>query len=168
MKYTAINELNFFDFHDAELQKIDINGDSLIWRLCSLNATTQNSQNSFNEDMCIKEAEVIFEHFNIEEIVFPAYEVYDSDNNLIESVESITANPNEYDDILKKTLDSYCYIYSMEELSKLGNDKNKVCFNIDGGAGDYYITLSYSKSIIHWNEYEGKAWYENEKWKKQQ
>lgn len=168
MKYISIDELNYFDFHDAQLQKIDIDCDSLRWRLSSLNATTQNSQNSFNEDMCIKEAEVIFEHFNIEEIVFEAYKVYDSDNNLIESVEAIAANPNEYDNIFKKTLDSYCYIYSMEELSKLEDKKNMVCFNIDGGAGDYYITLSFYKSIVQWNEYNGKAWYENEKWKKQQ
>lgn len=101
MQYIAIDELSHFDFHDAELQKIDFNDGNMKWKLSSVNATKRNSQNSFNEDMCIKEAEIIFESFNINKIVFGAYEVYDSNQILIESVEAITANPNEYDNIKK-------------------------------------------------------------------
>jgi hypothetical protein len=165
MQYIAINELSNFDFHDAELQKIDFNDGNMKLQLSSVNATKQNSQNSFNKDMCIKETEIIFKSFNIEKIVFGAYEVYDSNEVLIESVEAITANPDEYDDILKNSLNDYCYIYSMEELLEI-EDRNLVCFNIDGGAGYYYLTLSFSKSIVQWNDYYGKAWYEYEKWKK--
>jgi len=165
MKYIAINELNRFEFHDAELQKIDFNDGNMRWQLSSVSATKQNSQNSFNEDMCIKEAEIIYESFNIEKIVFGAYQVYDANQVLIESVEAITANLDEYDDILINSLKHYCYIYSMEELLEI-EDRNLVCFNIDGGAGNYYLMFSFSKSIVQWNEYAGEAWYESEKWEK--
>lgn len=165
MRYVVINELNHFDFHDASLEKISYHEGNMIWKVSSVNATTESSQNNFNEDMCIKEAEVIFQNFNIEKIVFSAYEVYDSNQILIESIESITAKPNEYDDILNRSLEPYCYIYSMEELIEIEEEKYLACFNIDGGAGDYDITLSFTASTIQWNEYAGKAWYEHEKWK---
>jgi hypothetical protein len=61
---------------------------------------------------------------------------------------------------------SYCYISSMEELPMNEDKEYQICFDIDGGAGGYYLTLSYSKSIAQWDEYSGKAWYEDEKWKK--
>lgn len=163
MRYIAINELNHFEFHDAQLQKIDCNDVNMRWQLSVVNATIQNSQNNFDKDMCIKEAEILFENVQIEEIVFAAYKVYDSNEVLIESVEAKTANLNEYNDILRNTLSSYCYIYSMKELPKVDGKTHIVCFNIDGGAGNYYLTLSFTKSIVQWNKYNGKAWYEDEK-----
>lgn len=163
MKYIAINELNHFEFHDAELQKIDCNDENMRWQLSSVNATMQNSQNNLGKDMCIKEAEILFENIQIEEIVFAAYKVYDSNYVLIKSVGAKTANLDEYNDILKNTLSSYCYIYSFEELNKVDGKTHIVCINIDGGAGIYYLTISFTKSIVQWNEYSGKAWYEYEK-----
>lgn len=44
----------------------------------------------------------------------------------------------------------------------------RVCFNIDGGAGNYDLTLAFAKSIVSWDEFTGKAWYEDEKWKNRQ
>ncbi|SEP42141.1 hypothetical protein [Propionispora vibrioides] len=165
MKYVAIDELNHFSFHDAELQKIDIYEDKMRWLLSAINATVQNSQNSYDEDMCIIEAEIIFEHFKIENIVIGEYKVYDSSHKLIESVEAITVDADKYDDILKKTLNGYCYLYSMEELHT-DDDKNVVCFIIDGGDDTYHLTISFSKSTVIWDNYDGKAWYEHDKWKK--
>lgn len=85
---------------------------------------------------------------------------------MIESVEAKTANPDEYEDILRNTLGNYCYIFSMEELPINEDKKHHVCFNIDGGVGNYDLILSFSKSIVQWNEYSGEAWYEDRKWKK--
>jgi hypothetical protein len=165
MKYVAIDELNNFSFHDAKIQKIDLHDGNMTWQLSLVNATIENSQNEFDKDMCIEQAEIIFEHVCIVDIVFGAYKVF-SNHVLIESVEARSANPNEYNDILQKTLDDYCYIYSMKELPNADNETHLVCFHIDGGVGNYFLTLSFSKSIVQWNEYCGMAWYEDEKWKK--
>ncbi len=163
MNYTAIDELNHFNFHDAELYQIEFHDGSMKWQLSSINATKQNSQNSFDKDMCIKDAVIVFEHVKIEKIVFSAYKVYDSNNTMIKSEEAKTANPDEYDEILRSTLDDYCYIYSMEQLPDIEEKMQSVCFNIDGGAGNFYLTISFSKSLVQWNEYGGKAWYESER-----
>lgn len=101
MKYIAIDELNHFSFHDAELQKIDFHNGNMIWQLSAVNATIHNSQNSFDKDMCIEQAEIIFTDMNIIKIVFGAYKVFDSNNVLIESAEAKASSSNEFNDILK-------------------------------------------------------------------
>lgn len=70
MKYIAIDELNHFHFHDAKLENIDFRNENMIWQLSAVNATKKNSQNNFDKDMCIENAEVVFEHFNIIKIIF--------------------------------------------------------------------------------------------------
>jgi len=137
----------------------------MIWEVSAVNATTMNTQNKLEDDMCIEIAVITFENIFIESIVFGAYTVHDSNNNLIKSNDAILAEPSEYADILKNTLNGYCYIYSMEELPTVDNNQYRVCFNIDGGAGNYYLTIGFTKSIVTWNEYSGVAWYV--KWPKE-
>jgi hypothetical protein len=166
MRYVSVNELSHFQFHDSGISTIDFDKQRMVWEVEAVNATTSNSQNDFSEDMCIKNAIITFENPCIESIVFGAYQVFDSNRNLIESHEDVTAPPTEYADILKNTPQSYCYILSMDELPSDDADGYRACFNIDGGAGNYYLTMKFSKSIIKWEEYSGKAWYESEPFKK--
>ena len=165
MKYTSINELSCFEFHDANIEEIEFRDRNMVWRLSAVNATKENSQNSFDIDMCIDDAEIIFEDYEIVEIIFSAYEIFDSNQVLIESAEARTAMPDEYVHILSETLGNYCYILGMKQIPNK-DLRQKVCFDIDGGAGNYDLILSFSKSIVQWDEYNGKAWYEDEKWKK--
>jgi hypothetical protein len=76
MRYIATNELNHFNFHDAALEKMDFLHRNMTWELSALNATTQNSQNNFDKDMCIENAEIVFEQVQIVKIVFSVYKVY--------------------------------------------------------------------------------------------
>jgi hypothetical protein len=164
MKYEVINELTNFDYHDAYVNKIDFQNRQMIWEVENINATTKNSQNNFDEDMCVENAVMIFENAHIESIVFGAYKIYDSNNILIESKEAETASSEEYDEILKSEIKEYCsYIYAMELFEILDNEQYKACFSI----ANMYLTIIFSKSIIKWDNFCGKAWYEDEKFKKQ-
>ena len=138
----------------------------MTWEVSAVNATAANTQNSFSKDMCIKCALVTFEDVCIESIAFGAYTVHGSDKKLIKSVKARAADPSEYSDILEKTPSSWSYIYSMEELYASKKSRFRTCFNIDGGAGSYYLTIRFAKSIVEWDEFSGMAWYEDEKWKK--
>ncbi len=86
------------------------------WILDAVNATTENSQNNFSTDICIKDAKIIFEHANVIEIKFSAYKIYDSKNVLIESTEAQKASPDAYGTILHDTVNSYSYILSLENM----------------------------------------------------
>jgi hypothetical protein len=165
MKYTAINELSHFEYHDAEIKKIELNHGNINWHVSLLNATTENSQNDFDKDMCIEHAVIAFEQAHIAQIVFSAYKVY-SNSGLIESVEAKIASPDEYSDIIRMTIDDFCYIFKMKELSMNQDKTFMACFHICSGVGDYHLTLSFAKSVIQWDRYCGIAWYEDEKWKR--
>lgn len=166
MRYTATNELDCFQFHDAAIKEIKLTDSKMIWTVSCINAMTTNSQNENPKDMCVKHAVMAFDHVAIDKLQFSAYKVYDSNQNLIESVETTLAKPNEYDDILSESTDSYCYIYGMDELISVDGGKYRACFHIDGGAGNYYLTFTFANSIVEWDEYSGEAWYEHPKWKK--
>ena len=118
MKHIVINELNHFSYHDAEIQEMKWHGNDLIFVVSGINATTTNTQNSYCKDMCIDNATIVFENASIESIVFDAYKTYDSNKILIKSVEAEAATEEEYADILRESLNRYCYIFSMDNYKK--------------------------------------------------
>ena len=167
MLYCATNELDNFQFHDAEIKEMALTNKGMTWSVSAINATTSNTQNKNSKDMCVSLATMTFDTPLIESIVFSAYTVHDSNNNLIEDVKAVSAKPKEYSEILSESTNSYCFIYGMGELLKVEGERYRACFNIDGGAGNFYFTFTFSKSIVEWNEYSGEAWYEHPKWKKE-
>lgn len=166
MAYQSTNELDCFQFHDAQIKKIELTDINMIWLVSAINAMTTNSQNNNKKDMCVSEATITFENPTIEKIEYGAYKVYDSNRTLIKSVDAKTEKPEEYANILEESTNSFCYIYSMDKYIKQADNTYRACFNIDGDAGSFYITFTFSKAVVEWNEYDGEAWYEHPKWKK--
>ena len=166
MKYLSMNELDHFQFHDAEIEKMILIDNQMTWEVSDVNAITSNTQNDFPKDMCIKNAVMEFEDVCIISLVYSAYDVYGPEKKLIKSVEAIPAKPDEYNDILRQSSDNYCYMQGMESLLKIGDEKYQACFLIDNVDDMYYLTFTFSKSTISWDEYSGEAWYEHPKWHK--
>ena len=90
MRYYAVNELDNFQFHDAEIKEISQQDGKMIWKVDAINAMTSNTQNDNLKDMCVKDAIITFENIQINSIVFSGWKSYDSKNNLIQSVDAIT------------------------------------------------------------------------------
>ena len=166
MLFISTNELDCFQFHDATIKEITLADNTMAWKVLDINAMTTNTQNNNEKDMCIKEATMFFDEILIGKIEFGAYATYDSDRNLIQSVGARTERAEEYDKILRESTDKFCFIYGMDGFVKLEDERYRVCFNIDCGVGNYYLTFSFSESIVKWAEYSGEAWYEHPKWKK--
>jgi len=159
MKYKAVNELPHFDYHDALINRIYFKNKDLIWDVSEINATTENSQNNFEDHMCIEDAFMIFENAQIENIFIGGYKGYNSDGVLIDSKDDVTLQPEEYEDFLKsKNRENDSYIFGMESFSELENGKYRVKFDS--------ITFTFSKSIIKWENYSGKARYESDECKR--
>lgn len=166
MTFIAMNELDCFQFHDAEIEEIKFTDGKMLWTVSCINAMTTNSQNNNPKDMCVKHAVMTFDNVTIEKLKFSAYKVYDSNQNLVKSVEATLAKPDKYGEILSESTSRYCYIYDIEELLKVDDEQYRACFYIGDGADYYYLTFTFSKSIVAWDEYSGEAWYEHSKWKK--
>ena len=132
MKYTAINELDSFQFHDAEIKDIKLIDNKMLWTVSAINVMTTNSQNDNPKDMCVKDAIITFEETCINKLEFGAYTIHDSNNNLIESSEATVAKPEEYENILLESMNSYFFIFERQLLSGT-NTMEKLGMNIPNG-----------------------------------
>jgi len=160
MKYESVNELSTFDFHDAYINKIDFLNGQMIWEVENINATTQNSQNNFEDDMCIKNALVIFEDIKIDEFLYGGYSKYDGKGNLLEKkeVETIT-NQEKCREVLKNMPMMPMMISDVSPPLYVSDDgQYKTKFNLL----DCNLPISFSKAIIKWDDFNGKAWYARE------
>jgi len=163
MRYTVVNELSNFQFHDAELKSIDFEAHCMKWEVAHINAMTSNSKNELDVDMCIDNAIMVFNDIAIESVIYGAYTERDSSGNITEH-KPVTIKSNEHLDTLRNIPNEGCYLYAMEELVVIDKNRYKACFHIDFNT---FLTFTFSQSIISWNGFIGKAWYEDEKWKTQ-
>ena len=99
---------------------------------------------------------MILENAVIESIVYGGYKVYDNNGNLIESEEPRTALSSEYDDFIKRTsYKHYGDIYGMKELPVINGEEYRVSFMLG-----HKMTITFTKSIIKWDEFAGRTWYQ--------
>ncbi|NLG25813.1 MAG: hypothetical protein GX558_10685 [Clostridiales bacterium] len=86
----------------------------------------------------------------------------------MEQVPPRTANADETDAILRASLNPSCCIlnrYAQDAPPKNGH-AFITTFTLDGDAGIYDLTFVFDRLVVTWDAYDGKAWYEDEKWKK--
>ncbi|MCL2387919.1 MAG: hypothetical protein FWC89_10290 [Defluviitaleaceae bacterium] len=151
MKYTSINELSKFDYHDAIINIIYIQDGHMIWDISNINASTENSQNDFDKHMCVENAILIFEDAKIECITSSAYMQADEK-------EATVVPPDAYDAYIQSL--SCEYINNLESVAQHEDGKYTAIFNMGGHVGGL-VSLSFSKAVIKWDKYIGKAWYES-------
>ena len=171
MPYVSIDELEHFEFHDAEVVSIELKDQCMIWIAKRINATKENTQNHYPADMCVAESEIVFESVEIKGITFLGYKVFNAEHVLIHHEKPQEANPDEFASILNDSLSQYCQYcrihgMGMEQAPEDGKHKYSATFTIDAGTRVFDILLDFDRAVISWNEFNGKAWYEDDKWEK--
>ena len=165
MKYKSINEINHFEYHDATIKSFSIKDHSMHWVVDDINATKDNTQNDFPEDMRILGCHIDFEDVQIDEIIFSAWSQFDANGHLVKSEPARSADPSEFTTILKETMKSWCSIQDISVLAETNDGRDRISICLDGQVGIYDLNISYRTFIAQWDEYAGKAWYEEDQWK---
>jgi len=165
MKYKAINEISHFSYHDAEITSFTIKEHTMHWIVDDINATTENSQNNLVEDMRILGCIIEFENFQVDEIIFSGYSQFDQNNTLIRSVPARSADVTEFAAILDETMKSQCRITDITVLPKASDGRHRISIGLDGPVGYFDLDISYKTFVAQWDEYSGKSWYEEDRWK---
>ncbi len=168
MQYIAIDELEHFEYHDAEIVSIERKEHCMKWITRHINATKENTQNGYPTDMCVAEAEIIYESVEIQSIIFAGSGTLNDNHEYIQLEKPREAKPSEFTSILSDSLSNYCRIHGMgmEKAPPDGKHKYAASFTIDGGAGIFDIMLDFDRVVISWNEFNGIAWYEEDDCKK--
>jgi hypothetical protein len=160
MQYVIINEHFNINFHDTHVNNVYLQGEHMVWELAGLQTTNMNFQDKHDDDYYIKNAIMILENARIENIIIGGYQRYDENNMLIASKESVIAPPSEYENLLNNiSYKNFSYIYEITELPCAGEKQHRMRVMTD-----YEIFISFSKSIIKWDEFAGAKWHAAKLW----
>ena len=166
MKYTSVNEPNEFSFHDAFIKKIRIEGSDMIWTVEAANAEKSNSQNDHDTAMCIESAEVIFKNYRITSLVSTAYKTY-SDGTEREVPEKWLTE-KELAEYIAKFIDEDHpgTIFSLDRWNSFSGHMIEIVAEFENVEIDYPVFRIFCTDfIVCWDNFDGTAWYEDEKWK---
>jgi len=150
MKYTAINELKYFDFHHTGVEDISFSDNEMRWKVFQLKVPVNPSGNPLNEVTYFTgSAEIIFENVQIEKVYFPSGGDY-------------VYQSSEYEQVFK----TWEELYRVDELVTLDIDKYRITMTTfaNGIAGIQRLTMEFSRSVVRWDRFEKKFCYENDEW----
>ena len=169
MLYVSIDELEHIVYHDAEVVNIKMKDQCMTWMTKSINVTTDNTQNSYPNDMCVADAEIVFESFEIKSLIFSEKGTFDANNNYIRTATQREASPSKYASILSKSTIEYCWIQGMHMVEVPADGKHRFAadFSIVTDDDVFDILLEYDHVVISWDAFNGNAWYVDNPRKKQ-
>ena len=154
MRYSSINRLQDFEFHDAELSLVSWKRNCLIVSAKFLNIHKNAAPNNVNADMEISEARITFSGFQIKEFepsrAWKTNENGESYTDDLLIIHTGAVARSMFENELRNSItildiDSKNDIY---ELDALGIDP---CFS---------VRFVFSDVEIEWDNYRKKAWYE--------
>ncbi len=159
MEYLSVNSFDTFYWHDALIESVQLENGNIVCQVRDLNITEENTENKFPYDMCIKQAEVIFEKATIVELMLWGHieTLPDKTTKHILNRELPIAEVRGY---IKNLMDKnpVGYVFALNEFN-CSNTGYSACFAINSSPEIFDITLSFSKGLIKWSEYSGKSWY---------
>lgn len=155
-KYTSVNELNTFSFHDAEFRNIELHDLRLVWELVKVNVTTKNPQNHMGVDMEAGLLLLTFSDCRIIRIEYGGCKTYDKEGNLIIEEPSRIALEEDYSVIFQTLVDNMGFITRL--LYEEGNS-HFCSFEITIPGDGIIIDLEFSEVKAEWDHYDSIAWY---------
>ncbi len=159
-RFISKNNLDEFEFHDAYITNICIKDKSLYWKVGDLNVTTSNSRNHNDTDMCIDEAEIIFEDYEIKTMTLLGHSSYEPGaTEPSEVVENRLYTTKEIDAEMKQSIgDCYFYFNYLIYHKQIGKGEAQFLYS-DNYGKCLEIVMQFSNVTIKWDDYVGKAWY---------
>ena len=153
MKYTLVNRLSDFEFHDAKVSIDTFDGTILKIKADFLNIHSDAEQNPHNEDMEIAKAFITFEGFEL--ISYEPVRAFQMDEN----GELSTTDPYI---VFMGDFARLCFLKRLESgftIFDFAVKEGDVYFIDASETPPFTVFFTFAKVIIEWDEYKGKAWY---------
>ncbi len=157
MKFCVKNELELFEFHDAEFSFVDLNKNRLVLASKHLNIHKNVTQNPYDYDMEIDYAKFVFSGFEVISLeLMRAYKV-DDDGNWYTNEPQIIYNGKEAEKHFLNEIKNGITINCIDICKK----ENKTYIELSTCAQAYFlVTFAFDEVFVEWDEYRKKAWYE--------
>lgn len=153
MKYSSLNNLQDFEFHDAFMELISYQNDKLVLSVKHLNIHKATKQNNSDTDMEIALAQITFEGFSVKS--FEPAKQFKADENSTADDSVILLEGKEAEQRLIAELQQGVAVY------EFGVFDNELYYINAGGVEPWFASqFLFESVIIQWDNYCKKAWYE--------
>lgn len=151
MKFKSVDALSQFSFRNATIHQASFENEVWTMELDGTIVKAENENNTRMEDMYCGTLFVRLKEVKVEQILEEGYKYYDANDVLKEEVPDTILSLDEYKTIYQALENAV--IFDMmpskdkEDTWELGVDIGEEDTNT------YWITLSFSKSILEWDRY---------------
>lgn len=162
MKYKAVNEINHFNFKDAQIEHVNVDTakQEIIFSLSAVIVTPENSQ---NENFTYSYAGDMTVHFygaGIQVAVKEGYKYYDANDVLVEEVPDTELSTLELSALLKKL--SGAYFWNMTQIEESQNQTGHELYLIGIDLGDednttYWLQVAFDEIVMEWDRYMNRV-----------
>ncbi|MCD8365935.1 MAG: hypothetical protein LUC83_09060 [Clostridiales bacterium] len=156
MQYKCVNDLDKFDFHEASLDALDLEGDVLCAILSSGIAKYNNPCNTKYVDCYIAETQIRMKNPRITRFFLEGAKYYDANDVLLEEVPDQEIPPEEYEATMQKLVSGEVFTLCKKDS---GSDGNGGCCEIAVDAEDdtYWMEIEYEKIILEWDRFRNEV-----------
>ncbi|MCD8150859.1 MAG: hypothetical protein LUE92_15130 [Clostridiales bacterium] len=155
MQYKCVNELDKFDFQEAVLEALDLNGDLLCVSLSSGIAKYNNPCNTKYVDCYIAETQIRLKNPCIDRFFLEGPRYYDANDVLLEAVPDQEILPTEYGAAMQKLISGA--VYTFREKSASGDAERCCEIAVDVGDDTYWMEIRYEKIIVEWDRFRNRV-----------
>ena len=160
MKYTSINRLQDFEFHDSKWELVKwikiANTDCVTFKARLLNVHKNAAPNNSGVDMEIKEATIKFGDIVIKEYERMRSITFDENGNEILGEPQVIHKGDEARKMFEKDLEGEITVLYLGESNNGEYELEGIGYNYNC----FMVRFSVSTVKIEWNDYSGAAWYE--------
>lgn len=163
MKYSSINQLHNFEFHDSEWTLDSLTKDTLVVFIKHLNIHKGTTQNNNDSDMEIELAKMTFQGFNIQTFEPGRTWKIDAEGKSYTDEPLIIFEGEEACQKLANELQYGLTVYHLER-----DDYNVYSIDACGDSPFFVAKFIFDSVTVEWDAYHKKAWYELHKQYKKQ
>lgn len=159
-KFQSTNELKTFEFHDAIIDSIKFDKNSIYWELYNVNITKDNSLNNYPTDMCLGLSNLVLKDIKEIKATIQGSCAFNEKGEIIKENPDIEIKQEKIEEKLNDLISNqYLDIFYLNE-AKISDNEYKAEITCSGGE-IIELSIIYKTSIISWNEFEKEAWYVN-------
>ncbi len=153
MKYTSVNKLCDFEFHDALMKLELLSSDCLKVIVSYLNIHKDADENPYDVDMEIAKAIITFQGFELRSYEPGRAWQKDDDGNHFTDDPLIVYEGDDAYDHFREQLSAGITVFDLGTI--------KDCYYIDAMSKDPFFTIRFlfQDIVVEWDDYKQEAWY---------
>ncbi len=155
MKYKCANELDKFDFNEAEVTALQTDGDSLLLEVSSGIAKYNNPCNTKYVDCYIADTQIRMKKARVTRFFLEGPKYYNADNVLLEAIPDKDVPAEDYEKTMKRLTSGVIYVF--RETGSPSDDARSCEIAIDVEDDTYWVEAEYERIILEWDRFRNQV-----------